>query len=172
MGEDWAWKLLPQKTGDLESMGNSFVVFTRADITEPMVDYWLVLKLHIQDRINLLQDGDSGANLVHFCNSGKLFYVLLIKWAIRLTKRRLCSRILSSLPNLGSKCLHLEFLGKVKCMPLNVFSWAHCFFLFTFPQQVCGSWRGEREKKSSAYTHLNGIDFAYKKNHVISVWVA
>lgn len=143
MGKDWAWKLLPQKTDDLESMGNCFLLFIRAGITEHMVNYWLVLKLHIQYRINFLQDGDCGANLVQILllgNSGQLFHVLLIKWAVRVTKRRLCSKILSSLPNLGSRSLPLRYLGKVKCDSSKCFLLSTLVFPFHFSQQACGCW--------------------------------
>lgn len=66
-----------------------------------MVDHWLVLELRVQYRVNLLQDGDCGANLVQVLpvgNSGHPIHVLLIKWTVRVTKGRLCSKIL---PNLG-----------------------------------------------------------------------
>lgn len=154
--------------------GKLFFMLIGADIIEHMVDYWLVLELYIQYRINFLQNGDCGANLVQILlldTSGQLFYVLLIKWAITVTKRCSRSKILSSLPNLGSRSLHLQYLGKVKCDSSKCFLLSILVFSFHFsPAHVWLLVRRER-KKSSTYMPLNGIDFTPNKKHVKSVWV-
>lgn len=84
-----------------------------------MVDHWLVLELHVQYGFNLLQDKDCGANLVRILpldNSGHLFRVLLIKWTVRVTKGRLCSKIF---PNLWKQESSFKNFSRI-CAVFNV----------------------------------------------------